>query len=260
MRLPTRVTLARRPSVTLLAALLIPQPKPLPAADDADITAKVTPKVTSKARLRFSIGQAEPAEIIIGLYGKDAPDSVRLFEGLCGNGKLPPELSYRSSQCTRIEKGKSILCGRLASGSAAKIEREIDATGYVRSTLVNLAEEYTTSDENTLSHDRQGLISMKKGGGSFEFVITPRANPSLDATNVVIGEVLDGSDVVAALDAVPSRKPSKDSEVGGLIFALGAYDEERYLSVAKAGGDPRARIETAYRPLQKVKITEATLL
>jgi hypothetical protein len=37
-------------------------------------------------------------------------------------------------------------------------------------------------------------------------------------------------------------------------------DEERYLSVAKAGGDPRARIDTAYRPLQKVKITDATLL
>ena len=37
-------------------------------------------------------------------------------------------------------------------------------------------------------------------------------------------------------------------------------DEGRYLSVAKAGGDPRARIDTNYRPLQKVKITDATLL
>eukprot|EP00966_Prymnesium_polylepis_P205927 4771972-Prymnesium_polylepis.1 len=43
-------------------------------------------------------------------------------------------------------------------------------------------------------------------------------------------------------------------QVGAIIYALGAYDESKYLSVAKAGGDPRARIDQSYRPLKKVKI------
>ena len=46
----------------------------------------------------------------------------------------------------------------------------------------------------------------------------------------------------------------KDNEVGSLVYSLGAYDEGRYLGVAKAGGDPRARIDLAYKPLQKIKI------
>jgi len=149
---------------------------------------------------------------------------VALFRGLCGSGELPPELglTYRSSTCTRIEQGKSIVCGRLSAGSAARIDREIDATGYVRSSLVSLAEQYTTSDANAISHDRAGLVSMKKGGGQFEFVLTPAANPALDETNVVIGEVILGMDVLQELDRVPARRPSKDSEVGGLVWALGA--------------------------------------
>ena len=61
------------------------------------------------------------------------------------------------------------------------------------------------------------------------------------------------------LNAVPSRRPSNENEVGGLIYALGAYDESKYLGVAKAGGDPRARIEQVYRPLLKVRIVDARL-
>ena len=160
----------------------------------------------------------------IGLYGEAAPESTALFMGLCGSGTLPAELRYRSSSCTRIEQGKAIVCGRLSAGSAARIDREIDGTGYVRSSLVSLADQYTTSDANALTHDRAGLVSMKKGGGQFEFVLTPKANPELDASNVVIGEILAGTDVLEALDRVPARRPSKDSEVGGLIWALGACE------------------------------------
>ena len=37
----------------------------------------------------------------------------------------------------------------------------------------------------------------------------------------------------------------EESEVGSVIYALGAYDESKYLAVAKAGGDPRSRIDQA---------------
>ena len=67
-------------------------------------------------------------------------------------------------------------------------------------------------------------------------------------------------DVVEDMDAVPVRKPANEDEVGAVIWALGAYDESRYLAVAKAGGDPRARIDQAYKPLKKIKIVDCGLL
>ena len=57
-----------------------------------------------------------------------------------------------------------------------------------------------------------------------------------------------------------TRRPSNENEVGGLIYALGAYDETKYLAVAKAGGDPRSRIDQNYRPLKKVTIVGTELL
>ena len=45
-----------------------------------------------------------------------------------------------------------------------------------------------------------------------------------------------------------------------MIYKLGAYDESKYLAVAKAGGDPRARVDQTYRPLRKIKIVEAAVV
>lgn len=265
-----RHALQRRAVCALLAPLLATLPGSPGRADDASppqVTvddAASPPKITSKARVTIAIGNAEPQSLTVGLYGKAAPSSVKLFEQLCA-GSLPgtsPEspLSYRGSTCTRIEKNKAIVLGHLSAGSAQTIERSIDSTGYVRSELVNLADRYTNTDENKLSHDRGGLISMRRGGGEFEFILTAAPNPALDASRIVIGEVVDGTGLVSALNEVPSRRPSSESEVGSVIYALGAYDESKYLAVAKAGGDPRSRIDQAFRPLQKVRIVRAEVL
>ena len=260
-----RVDLNRRFAGALLASLAVGPPPQPSLADDAAVLPP--PAITSKARLAITIGSGEPRFMTIGLYGKAAPQSVALFRILCSGipsggsyTNQPDTLSYRGSSCTRIQPNKAIVLGHLPAGTGQTIERSIDSTGYVRSELVNLADNYKNDDVNGLSHDRAGLISMKLGGGEFEFVLTPAANPSLDASRIVVGEVLDGMDVVSELNAVPSRKPSNENEVGGLIYALGAYDETKYLGVAKAGGDPRARIEQVYRPLLKVKIVSAEVL
>ena len=264
MRTPVAApALTRRVACALLAPLLAGLPPQASIAED-ELPAS-PPKITTKARIGLTIGTAEPQTLTIGLYGGAAPKSVKLFTDLCRGGVLPGGvdgigLSYRGSTCTRVEKDKAIVLGHLAAGSAQIITREIDSTGYVRSTLVNLADAYTNDDANALSHDRAGLISMRKGGGEFEWILTPAANPTLDEGYVVIGEVIDGASLVSALNDVPARKPSSDSEVGSLVYALGAYDESKYAAVAKAGNDPRARIEQAYRPLQKIKISSAEVL
>lgn len=161
------------------------------------------PRVTKKVRLQVAIGNDEPQDLVVGLFGEAAPASASLFAALCA-GTVPgiPGLTYKGSVAPRVEKNRAIVLGRLSAGSAQTIERSIDNTGYVRSTLINRAEQFANADGNQLSHDRAGLVSMRRGGGEFEFVITPAANPALDKDRIVIGEVLQGLDVVAALNQV----------------------------------------------------------
>ena len=122
------------------------------------------------------------------------------------------------------------MFGKLSSGAAQEVDREIDATGYVRTSLVDRASRFTNQDRNELSHDRAGLLSVPKGGGSFEFAITPGANVLLDRDRIVIGEVITGLETVAAINSVPVRRPSNENEVGSLIYSLGAC-ERRPVSI-----------------------------
>jgi len=69
----------------------------------------------------------------------------------------------------------------------------------------------------------------------------------LDSERIVIGEVLQGDELLAELNRVPAR-------------ASGGIQENGLRAVAKAGGDVRARVEQAYRPLLKIKIVDSSLL
>ena len=240
--------------------------------------------VTSMAALNVAIGDAPPCVLKVGLFGDAAPKHVKLFESLC-TGELGGDLSYSGSSISRIERGKLIMAGSLSGGSTRAVEREIDRTGYVRSKIVNRADDYLiVGESNALSHDRAGLVSMRRGGGAFEFAITPAANPALDAERIVIGEALgpESAELIARLDALPTREPSTQSElsglaslialriglgvsIGGLIdygLGLGApVGIVLGLAAASAvGNDPRAQPDLAYRPLVKVRIVNARTL
>ena len=236
-----------------------------------------------------SIGNLPPQPLTVGLYGDSAPKSVALFESLCA-GTLSSGLTYAGSSVSRIERDKLILAGGLAGGSTRVVDRKIDRTGYVRSEMVNRADEFVNDDANALSHDRAGLVSMQRGGGAFEFVLTPAANPSLDATRIVIGEAL-GDDresnlrLIAALNDLPTRKPSAMTELGGVASLYGLrlgfgfglaglvgqglqLSRRDALAVAALGAsaasfigsDPRDQPDLSYRPLTKVRIVNARLL
>jgi cyclophilin family peptidyl-prolyl cis-trans isomerase len=79
--------------------------------------------------------------------------------------------------------------------------------GRIRS--VSLASKATHNDINHLRHDTPGIVSMKKGGATFEFTIAPLPNKDLDKSNVVIGKVLDGMDTVSRINEVPVSKEDK---------------------------------------------------
>jgi len=247
------------------------------------------PPVTSRARLTIAIGDSQARPLTLGLFGEAAPRSVALFEGLCA-GTLG-DLTYTGSSVSRIERDQLILGGSLAGGSTRTVDREIDSTGFVRSTMVNRADAFTNSETNRLSHDRAGLLSMRRGGGAFEFTLTPAPNPALDATRIVIGEALSEEDggaglaLIAALNELPTRQPSALSALGGVagLYGLrlglgfgfaGLVGQGLQLSrrgalglvgigtaaAAFVGSDPRDGVDLSYRPLTKVRIVSASML
>ena len=245
----------------------------------------IEPDITRRVRFGVTVGDAAQQYLTVGLYGDAAPSSVNTFCGLCSDA-LEPGLSYRGSIISRINaEGGYIIAGKLAGGEAGDVQRSIDRTGYVRSERVSKADRFVNGDSNFLRHDRAGLVSMKRGGGEFEFAITTRAAPALDADRIVVGEVVEGQGLLSDLAALPVRMPSAGSDLSGLASLYGlkagvglgvagligrsplgdmrgniAFQVGRGLlglgAAAFVGGDdPRVRSrELAYRPLMKVRI------
>lgn len=179
--------------------------------------------------------------IVVGVYGNDAPLSSQVFLSLC-SGENPWGVSYDLSQVSRIIKDKEIDFGKFAKGSNQKQETWMDSVGKVRIRSVNVAENTLNSDSNALSHDAEGVVSMAKGGGAFDFVIAPKVNTDLDSTRIVIGRVLSGMDVVNDINTVPA---SREDALG----SKGAF------SNAGKGFDGRAKLAMPVgKPLKKVVV------
>lgn len=147
--------------------------------------------VTVSDRFAFdlTVGGQPAGRLAVGLFGSVAPETVAAFAALCRGtlitspGDEPAALER--SGAVRVVRDSAVVLGAITQlGGSLRL-----VSGQTRPQRFPV-QFPQTADTNELTHGAAGLLSMRRGGGSFEFTLTPRASPQLDKDGLVIGQLL----------------------------------------------------------------------
>merc|ERR1711935_139419 len=168
--------------------------------------------VTQKVFFDVEIDGKAAGRIIFGLFGDDVPKTAANFAHLCEGDKGTTSggkpLHFKGSPFHRIIPGFMAQGGDITQGNGMGGE-SIYGNKF--------------ADENfKLKHTKPYLLSMANAGpntNGSQFFIASEKTSWLDGTHTVFGEVLEGKDVVKALEAVGSQsgktnKPASISDSG----------------------------------------------
>jgi len=157
--------------------------------------------ITHKVYLDVEIDETEMGRIVIGLYGDIAPRTVENFRCLCTGEKGESEetgykLHYKGTKIHRVIPGFCIQGG----------ETFEDGEGSGGESIYG----GTFEDENLrVKFKKPGMLAMANGGpdqnGSQFFITTCKAD-HLSHKCVGFGEVLEGYEVVQAIEAVGTEE------------------------------------------------------
>merc|ERR1712039_185474 len=155
--------------------------------------------ISEKVYFDIGIGGQNAGRIVFGLYGNVVPRTVENFKTLCVNESGD---TYKGCPFHRIIPGFMCQGGDFTNRNG---------TGG-RSIYGNKFE-----DENfDLEHTRPGLLSMANAApntNGSQFFITTSVTDWLNGKHVVFGEVMEGADVLQAMEAEGSQSGRTRSKV-----------------------------------------------
>jgi peptidylprolyl isomerase len=165
-------------------------------------TAAANPKVA----LDVTIDGKPAGTITIELFADTVPKTAENFRALCtgekGTGKSGKPLSYAGSPFHRIIPGFMIQGGDFTRGNGTGGE--------------SIYGEKFADENFTHKHTGPGILSMANAGpntNGSQFFITVAETPWLDGKHVVFGKVVDGMDVLKAMEEQGSRSGQTRTDV-----------------------------------------------
>jgi len=223
----------------------------------ADNEKILSPEITHKVYLDIKIanyteesvgtnkGAKGSGQVVFGLYGKDAPDSVKLFLSLVdSDGISSPD--YYGSQFTRVVDGQLLEMDKVRGISPISIGGT-DALEFKG----NILPYKPIVETNSIRHDRAGLLTRRQLAAGPEFGITLAPAPSLDTLHLVFGRIIEGSEVLEAISNIRTysyktttgyvgqRKENEPME-GGIADKWFEGQKELFVGLGKSFGDQRA--------------------